>query len=624
MIKVKDMQKISSTYIFIITSLTIIAGYGLLSSNTFADDSVVSTATITVPVSCTMNGTVTSPHSAEINNNTYAADIGTTTLHAFCNDNGGFAIYAVGYTGGEIGGTNSNKLVGTPSTIGNIDTGTATSGNTSNWAMKVTKTQDSGDTTGTNAFTVDNSFGSYHTVPSSYTKVAHKDTATDMTASTGGVKLTTTYAAFISKTQPAGTYSGQVRYTLVYPAIETPLQPQTATSGCIEYFANTSTAVGTMSCQSISDSSTTATLRAPKFSRAGYGFAGWSDVYDYSTNANAHFYGPQEDITFTAGQYTGANNGLALYAVWVKSTGSLQDTTRVATLCGSGNGSLTTAPNDGTANLSSVAALTDQRDNQTYAIAKLADGKCWMIENLRLDSTNSDNSTGALAQGYGTSSIYGNFSGLANAESTGFSTTYSANSLYSEDGSNGTININTSDYPAYRMPRYNNENTSDPISTYSYGNYYTWAAAIADTTYNDTGNSSSDATSICPSGWQLPHGGNIATAEFRVLGKAVMDNIEPNDNTAGKRYSSNVTNLAGKNGSAAIRSYPNNFVFSGSMNSSGIHEHNINGYYWSSTVYDYQKALIVLLQSGSFHPGTYEGGWKVSGSSIRCVISSNA
>ena len=39
-----------------------------------------------------------------------------------------------------------------------------------------------------------------------------------MTESTGGVKLTTTYAAYISKTQAADTYSGQVIYTLVHPA----------------------------------------------------------------------------------------------------------------------------------------------------------------------------------------------------------------------------------------------------------------------------------------------------------------------------------------------------------------------------------------------------------------------
>ena len=214
----------------------------ILASNTvLADDntSIVDEINITVPVSCTISGTGQNTHNANINNGLYEDDIGTTTLHAFCNDNEGFAIYAAGYTGNEVGGENSNKLVGTnASNNATIESGTATTaGNPdiSNWAMKLQITQDSGDTTGTNAFTIDSApneslpsqaeqsatstpFSQYHVVPNEYTKVAHKNSNTDMTESTGGVKLTTTYAAYISKTQPADTYTGQVIYTLVHPA----------------------------------------------------------------------------------------------------------------------------------------------------------------------------------------------------------------------------------------------------------------------------------------------------------------------------------------------------------------------------------------------------------------------
>ena len=223
-----------------LTGITIIIGLILSSSIVSAtNDSVVDEVSITVPVSCTMTGTGMDSHNAEITNGTYTPNIGSTTLHAFCNDNEGFAIYAAGYTGNEIGGTNSNKLVGTNAS-GNatIDSGIATSaGNPdlSNWAMKLTMTQDSGDTSTDNAFTIDSApnvslpsqaesgatqapFSDYHVVPNEYVKVAHKNSVTDMTATTGGVKLTTTYAAYISKTQPADTYSGQVIYTLVHPS----------------------------------------------------------------------------------------------------------------------------------------------------------------------------------------------------------------------------------------------------------------------------------------------------------------------------------------------------------------------------------------------------------------------
>ena len=123
-------------------TITLLSGLVLTSSTTSAtDDSVVDEINITVPVSCTLTGTGMNSHNAEIPNGTYTADIGTTTLKAFCNDSEGFAIYVAGYTGNEIGGTNSNKLVGTASSSNaTIDTGTATSaGNpdTSNWAMKL-------------------------------------------------------------------------------------------------------------------------------------------------------------------------------------------------------------------------------------------------------------------------------------------------------------------------------------------------------------------------------------------------------------------------------------------------------------------------------------------------------
>ena len=222
-----------------LVSLTILTGTILVSSIVSADDSVVDQINITVPVSCTMTGTGMDSHSTEIQNGLYKNNIGTTTLHAFCNDNEGFAIYAAGYTGDEIGGTNSNKLVGTTaSSNAAIVSGIATTaGNPdiSNWAMKLAISQDSGDTTSTNAFTIDSApnvdlpsqaesgaaqapFSSYHVVPNEYTKVAHKNSGTDMTDTTGGVKLTTTYAAYISKTQPADTYTGQVIYTLVHPS----------------------------------------------------------------------------------------------------------------------------------------------------------------------------------------------------------------------------------------------------------------------------------------------------------------------------------------------------------------------------------------------------------------------
>ncbi|MBR3115608.1 hypothetical protein IKF30_00035 [Candidatus Saccharibacteria bacterium] len=621
------------------------SGMVLVGSRVLADDAVTVQTSIMVPIACTMQGTGTT-HAATLSPNTYSGasgsayenGIGKTTLTAICNDDNGFSIYAIGYTGNSYTDTNHTKLVGN-TTGGTINTAVYANGDsTSSWSMKLIKVTDASESYNPQNLTISTGYDDWIAVPASFTKVAQykANTGSSTTDMTLGVKLETTYAAYVSANQSADTYIGQVKYTMVHPYNEEPVQPQQATAGCINYFANASSAVGSMGCQSATDGNTI-TLLASNFSRTGYGFAGWSDKFDYATNIEAHFYGPQEDITVPTGTTA---NGLSLYAVWVKSQGNLQDASKVSSICSG----LTTAPTDGTANLSSISALTDQRDNETYAIAKLADGKCWMIENLRLESTNSDNSTGALAQGYGTSTTYGNFGGLADAESAKFSNSTTANSLYYSGTQSGdaTINIGTTNYPAYRMPRYNNLNTqsraqnspnsntfSDDNTTggmYSYGNYYTWHAAIADLTYNDTNNSTVTNTSLCPSGWRLPQGGNktrITSNDDNDFWNLTVDALNGGTNPANYDSSDspyyNGTAEAGPV-TARLRAYPNNFLYSGYFYTSSAYSRGSSGYYWSSTAYNNYGSYNLRLDSSRVYPGT-DYGVKYLGYSIRCTVS---
>ncbi|MBR2544194.1 hypothetical protein IKF04_02745, partial [Candidatus Saccharibacteria bacterium] len=538
----------------------------------------------------------------------------TTTLKAFCNDNEGFSIYAVGYTNNEIG-----KNVLTSSTLGpthDIVTGTEISGNTSNWAMKLATVSNPtptypiiimGSTDDTEKQAEDPDYSTFQNVPSSYTKVVKRESSTDVGTTAEGATLTTTYQAYISPTQAAGTYTGQVKYTMVHPHNgEAPLSPQPSTAGCITYYANASTAQGTMGTQCNLTDGASITLYASNFSRVGYGFAGWTNKYDYATNTDSDlkFYGPMEDITVPEGT---AANGLSLYAVWVKSAGNLQDTNKVTELCGTTttNGTLVQASTDGTANLSSVSALTDQRDNQTYAIARLADGKCWMIENLRLDNqyTVGNNQTdpsvtnASLSQGYNPS-----FIGLADPEYANFSNSTTANSLYSTDGS--TEKTISGSNQGYRFPRYNNNNTSDratdadgTANTYSYGNYYTWHAVIADTTHYTSGDH--NTTSICPKGWHIPTG-----------------------KTSGEFYALNTSANAGSTStSTGLRAYPTNFLYSGTFRSSSANDRGSGGFYWSSTAYDAYGAIysyLLYLDSTNVSPDTLLNN-KYYGLSARCL-----
>ena len=162
---------------------------------------------------------------------------GTTSIKTLCNDNAGFSIYAIGNSGDTLGEADSTKLLGT-SASGNakIVTGTATTAGTpdvSNWAMKLAT-----DSQATYPLTIESdtegSFSSYHTVPSEYTKVATRLSGTDTGSNATGSTLTTTYAAYISKTQAADTYAGKVKYVLVHPndgaapVIPTPVTPPTS------------------------------------------------------------------------------------------------------------------------------------------------------------------------------------------------------------------------------------------------------------------------------------------------------------------------------------------------------------------------------------------------------------
>ncbi|MBQ3433115.1 hypothetical protein IJG22_02340, partial [Candidatus Saccharibacteria bacterium] len=132
---------------FVLLVLTLVSGCVLLSNNTMADDSAVTVTSITVPVACTMRGTGTESHTATLAPNTYSGasgseyenGIGKTTLTAICNDDNGFAIYAIGYTGNSYDSENHTKLVGS-NTGGTIATKAYAAGDTtSNWSMKLTK-----------------------------------------------------------------------------------------------------------------------------------------------------------------------------------------------------------------------------------------------------------------------------------------------------------------------------------------------------------------------------------------------------------------------------------------------------------------------------------------------------
>lgn len=122
------------------------------------------------------------------------------------------------------------------------------------------------------------------------------------------------------------------------------------------------------------------------------------------------------------------------------------------------------------------AVLEDLRDQTEYTISKLADGRCWMAENLRITDTELSSTLSDLAEGE--------------------TFTVPATTASNYWGSGPDADINRMYYDA------------------TYGGYYPWYTATAGSgTLSSVGVEAS--SSICPKGWKLPSGGS--SGEFQGL-----------------------------------------------------------------------------------------------------------
>ena len=621
-----------------------------------AEGASASTATVTVRESCSMIGTTNPPHTADLVNGTYSgtdypSGIGQTTLKAFCNDNSGFAIYAIGYTNNEYGNTTLHwgGASNTSDTTNAINTGLYTAGSTTNstWSMKLTSVSGTYAPTISDGTNNTENFTTWHVVPQEYTKVAYRTAGTDIDNSGTAIDsiLTTTYDVYISNTQPVGTYIGQVKYTLVHPNkvdnSNKPVTPMASTdcpANSICYAPNASDIEGSMISTStsnptltaisskyptaakqtwaydasgsglnISASTTSITLITPNYKRAGFGFAGWST--DLEADNSSTVYGPNETITITAGSLS--TNGMILYPVWIASTGNLQGW--------NGCGSLADIPTSGRATLASMTALKDIRDGNVYTVAKLADGKCWMTENLRLNNE-------ATITTANTQSNNGSFGGVFTSLPQSVDLNWDKN----------TRNNLYTNLTVYTLPQLNTNNTNiggknasgtdlsishntdnDHVQWYSYGNYYSWHAAIADTKAHTKNNEHVSNTSICPTNWHLPEGGNkanIANSEFWALGVSLTG-----DEPASSEYPNYAGNPEGNNASMAFRAFPNNFIYSGFWRSSPpTYSRGKGGHYWSSSAFYDIYAHSLIFNNSAVYPGTHADS-KYYGFTVRCV-----
>ena len=367
---------------FFLTTLAI--GAILVSTKTKASNTATDEVSLAIPVSCSMSSTINpgNEHADTIMPGTYTSNIGTTDIKVICNDFSGFSIYAIGYTNDTEG---NNTMLGT-NTNQTIITGTNTSGNTSNWAMKLAK---SSINYNLGNLSILDSYDAYHAVPDTLTKVAEykATTGSSTTDQTLGSNIQTTYVAFISGAQAPDTYVGKVKYILIHPAT------LIAGNYSIAYYAAGGS--GTMNTETVKNyephTLATNTFTAPA---GGYTFKEWCTVQD----SNATPSSPQTTcggISYANGATIpvgseAANSTLNLYAVW---RAPMTFNEAYAEAGKSKYGSTNyyamqdmTPDICGAVAIGQTTTLIDTRgtDKQTYTVAKLADGKCWMTENLNI------------------------------------------------------------------------------------------------------------------------------------------------------------------------------------------------------------------------------------------------
>ena len=248
--------------------------------------------------------------------------------------------------------------------------------------------------------------------------------------------------------------------------------------------------------------------------------------------------------------------------------------------------------------------LIDSRDGKTYWVTKLADGNCWMTQNLDYDLDPSVTLTPA------DSDVTTNWAparatihGIGNLNTTSWPSNqyhipYSFDpGTYYNDGEYtdaAFCDYTTTECEHYAATPYELNGEHGHL-----GNYYNWPAAVASNNTSAIRIESDTETSICPKGWRLPHGekspqGNDFTSLNNAYGGATDSDI-------------------------ALLSSPSFFirgssVYKGKLSTST--NANSGGVYWSSTVKGDGFANNIILK-GTNNPSDSSDYYY--GFQVRCV-----
>lgn len=234
--------------------------------------------------------------------------------------------------------------------------------------------------------------------------------------------------------------------------------------------------------------------------------------------------------------------------------------------------------------------LKDERDDERYLVSKLADGNCWMSQNLNLILYANEPVVTATKTG-GTST---------------FTPTYTTQSSY---GTRWTDTENvarsyeaTGNYSYYRGGSNRNSSPTNDTDEYLWeaaGVQYNWYAATGGTGTSSVTSGEASA-SICPKGWRLPASSNAKSYTGLLAAYSSSGNGTPS--------------------AASMRSTPLNFLLAGYYRNNSTQapsSRGTSGRYW--TAYTAQSSRASYMSFSSSAINVNQSANRGIGYNIRCV-----
>jgi uncharacterized protein (TIGR02145 family) len=387
----------------------------------------------------------------------------------------------------------------------------------------------------------------YASIPVSETQL-HK--STELTTVLDQFKLY--YAVSVNYGQEAGVYVGAVTYTAVGEPVPEPVYPEVL-------------AVVPNVASTIAPSGDGAGSNGPQFSIVGSGFGAGpivtiggqpcTEVVVNSAGTALTCSGPTANLSVGDKAVVVTNIVKSNNDKTVAYDDTAYPTLQALTVSTCQDLPLRLSGDDG-----NVSIFRDARDSQLYYVARLADEKCWMLDNLKY-KPNGD-TTGTVTPGFSATQIVD---------------------------------------PIPQAYCYNN--TNKPVNNITkcglLYNFYTASAGA------DSSVASGDvASSICPTSWRLPTGRD-ANGDLLILNASM--NAKSLSAGSNANYNQNWQPSGAFSG-----------VYSGYYNG-GFNEQGTDGYLWSSSVASASNAFILGFYPSTVYPGHSNigrGYWF----GVRCVI----